>query len=176
MVGSVVVLVLVVAGGRGGVLRGHDLREPCRRGARCHVLRAAHVGDAGCARGGGGGGGGGGAVVRGGDAARGGGARAAAAPLPPIDGAPGPETVHGAARRWDLGRRAAAARRWRGGGVGGRWGRARSRRRWSFQFRLSCSLPLVFCQILVSSSYLPLPYFRFFFYRAMYFTKRKELQ
>lgn len=145
MVRGVVVVFIVVAGGRGGVLRGHDLRQPRRRGARGDVLRAAHVRDASCARGGGGGGGGGGAVVRGGDAARGGGAGAAPAPLPPVDGAPGPETVHGAARRWDLGRRAAAARRWRGGGVGGRWGGARSRRRWSFQFLLSYSLPLAFC-------------------------------
>jgi hypothetical protein len=40
------------------------------------------------------------------------------------------------------GRGAEMARR---GGVGGRWGRARSRRRWSFQFFLpSYSLPLVF--------------------------------
>lgn len=114
MVGGVVVVVVVVAGRRGGVLRGHDLREPRGRGARGDVLRAADVGDAGRARGGGGGGGGGGAVVRGGDAAGGGGARAAAAPLPPVDGAPRPETVHAAARRWDLGppggRRAEMAR------------------------------------------------------------------
>jgi hypothetical protein len=37
-------------------------------------------------------------VVRGGDAARGGGARAAPAALPPVDGAPRPETIH-----WDGG-------------------------------------------------------------------------
>jgi hypothetical protein len=41
-------------------------------------------------------------VVGGGDAARGGGARAAPAALPPVDGAPRPETIHwagGGARR-----------------------------------------------------------------------------
>jgi hypothetical protein len=74
-------------------------------------------------------------VVRGGDAARGGRAGAAAAPLPPVDGAPGAETVHGAGSPVGSGppggRGAEMARR---GGVGGRWGRARSRRRWSFQF------------------------------------------
>ena len=83
-------------------------------------------------------------MVRRGDAARGGGARAAAAPLPPVDGAPRPETVHAVARRWDLGRRAATARRWRGrerGRVGRKWGRARSRRRWSFQFFLFLQFP-----------------------------------
>ena len=119
MVVGVVVLVVVVPGGRGGALGGHDLREPGGRGARGDVLRAAHVGDAPDARGagareGGRGGGGGGAVVRGGDAARGGGARAAPAALPPVDGAPRPETVHGgpglAGAGRDLGRRERAVR------------------------------------------------------------------
>jgi hypothetical protein len=144
--GRVVIVVVIVAGGRGGVLRGHDLREPRGRGARGDVLRAADVGGAGRARGGGSGGGGGGAVVRGGDAAGGGGARAAAAPLPPVDGASRPETVHAAARRWDLGRRAGgcgAEMAMPGRGrVGRKWGRARSRRRWrAFSFCSSCSLP-----------------------------------
>jgi hypothetical protein len=62
-------------------------------------------------------------VVRGGDAARGGGAGAAAAPLPPVDGAPGAETVHGAGSPVGSGppggRGAEMARR---GGVGGRVG------------------------------------------------------
>lgn len=132
VVGAVVVLVIVVAGGRGGVLRGHDLREPRRGGARRHVLRAAHVGDA---RGGGGGGGGGGTVVRGGDAARGGGARAAAAPLPPVDGAPGTETVHDGGSPVGSG---PPGRPWRGDdeaeGSGREVGESTERRRWSFQF------------------------------------------
>lgn len=98
---GVVVLVVLVTSGRGGALGGHDLREPRGGGARRDVLRAADVGDAprsGTSRGagqGGGGGGGGGAVVGRGDAAGGRGARAAPAALPPVDGAPRPETVHG---------------------------------------------------------------------------------
>jgi hypothetical protein len=81
-----IVVVVLVAGSRRGALRGHDLRQPGRRGARGDVLRAAHAGDAS---------GRGGAVVvvrGGGRAARGGGARAAAAAaaLPDVDGAPRP--------------------------------------------------------------------------------------
>lgn len=134
MVVGVVVVVVVVPGGRGGALGGHDLREPGGRGARGDVLRAADVGDApdagAGARDGGGGGGGGGAVVGGGDAARGGGARAAPAALPPVDGAPRPETVHGglAGAGRDLSRRArgSTTRRWRGGARRGRGGKSRS--------------------------------------------------
>jgi hypothetical protein len=129
--GVVVVLVIVVAGGRRGALRGHDLRQPSRRGPRGNVLRAARSGDAG---GRGGGGGGRGAVVRrGGAAGRGGARAAAAAALPPVDGAPRPQTVHGAARRRDQAARE-MARRGRAGEWEGSGGRARSRRRWSFQF------------------------------------------
>lgn len=166
MVGCVVVVVVVVAGGRGGVLRGHDLREPRGRGARGDVLRAADVGDAGRARSGGGGGGGGGAVVRGGDAAGGGGASAAAAPLPPVDGAPRPETVHAAARRWDLGRRAAAARRWRGRGEGeweGSGGEHARDAAGVFSFCSSCSLPPPTLSIFLTLLLANLCLFRTFF-------------
>ena len=86
MVVGVVVMVVVVPG---GVLGGHDLREPRGRGTRGDVLRASNSGHARAGADGwegDGGGGGRGAGVGWGGAAPGGGARAAPAALPPGDG------------------------------------------------------------------------------------------